>query len=71
MPNDTIWATTITGVVGPGGMLSTGLTAWAVSASSPNIAQPALNIAGDDAHVLAGLEQQRHERGSDPLRLRP
>jgi hypothetical protein len=41
MPNDTIWATTITGVVGPGGMLSTGLTAWAVSASSPNIAQPA------------------------------
>ena len=27
MPNDTIWATAITGVVGLGGMLSTGLTA--------------------------------------------
>jgi hypothetical protein len=56
MPNDTIWATAITGVVGLGGMLSTGLTAL-------RLERRRLRAEGEHLREKHGKEQ-RKERGS-------
>jgi hypothetical protein len=56
MPNDTIWAAAITGVVGLGGMLSTGLTAL-------RLERRRLQAADEHVRQQRGSEQ-RKERGS-------
>jgi hypothetical protein len=56
MPNDTIWATAITGVVGLGGMLSTGLTAL-------RLERRRVHAEDEQLRQQHGTEQ-RKERGS-------
>ena len=56
MPNDTIWATAITGAVGLGGMLSTGLTALRLERR---------RVHAEDEHLRQHHgKEQRKERGS-------
>jgi nicotinamide mononucleotide (NMN) deamidase PncC len=55
-PNDTTWATAITGVVGPGGMLSTGLTALRLERRRVH--------AEDEQLRQQHGKEQRKERGS-------